>query len=368
MKGIYLFILSLFITIFVSGGAFADTTYTVKKGDNPKSIAKKFNVTAKAILQTNTIKSADLKPGTKITIPSKNKEALHKNKADSKYIKKAANNNNIKTLLHDDSASHIVKKGDTLMSISRKYSIAVQDIKEINELKSAKLRVGQKLLLKKTVPDEYIVRKGDTVWNIAKRFNIDPHVFMDNNGLESDSLIPGRTVLLKAAAGIPEPKIYTTVLSQSPMETVVESAPETSSLAELGLQDRLVLFAKKMLNIPYRFGGNTLVGIDCSAYVKKVYSLVGVSLPRSAREQFEEGKPVDNSELSMGDLVFFKTYAAFPSHVGIYLGDNLFIHASSRSKKVTIDSLETPYYIKRFIGAKRLIEGKSEQETTGQKS
>jgi peptidoglycan endopeptidase LytE len=367
MKGIYLFILSLFIAISLSGGAFADTRYTVKKGDNPKSIAKKFNVATKAILQANNIKLTSLKPGTKITIPSKKKEALRKDKADAKNIKKTARNN-IKTLLHEDSASHIVKKGDTLISIGRKYSIAVQDIKEINELKSAKLRVGRKLLLKKTVPDEYIVRKGDTVWNIAKRFNIDPQDLMDNNGLESDSLIPGHTVLLKAAAEIPEPKIYDTILSQAPMETVIESAPETSTLAELGLQDRLVLFAKKMLNIPYRFGGNTLVGIDCSAYVKKVYSLVGVSLPRSAREQFAEGKPVDNGELSMGDLVFFKTYASFPSHVGIYLGDNLFIHASSRSKKVTIDSLETPYYIKRFIGAKRLIEGKNEQETTGQKS
>lgn len=367
MKGIYLFILSLFIAISISGDAFADTRYTIKKGDNPKSIAKRFNVTTKAILQANTIKSTSLKPGTKITIPSKKKDAIRKDKADAKNIKKTASNN-IKTLQHEDSASHIVKKGDTLMSIGRKYSIAVQDIKEINELKSAKLRVGQKLVLKKTVPDEYIVRKGDTVWNIAKRFNIDPQDLMDNNGLESDSLIPGHTVLLKAAAEIPEPKIYDTILSQAPMETVIESAPETSTLAELGLQDRLVLFAKKMLDIPYRFGGNTLVGIDCSAYVKKVYSLVGVSLPRSAREQFAEGKPVDNGELSMGDLVFFKTYASFPSHVGIYLGDNLFIHASSRSRKVTIDSLETPYYIKRFIGAKRLIEGKNEQETTGQKS
>jgi peptidoglycan DL-endopeptidase LytE len=359
MKGIYLFILSLFITISVSGGAFADTRYTVKKGDNPTSIAKRFNVTAKAVLQANNIKSTNLKPGTKITIPSKKREAFRKDKPDAK---------NIKTLVHEDSAYHIVKKGDTLISISRKYSIAIQDIKEINELKSAKLRLGQKLLLKKTVPDEYIVRKGDTVWNIAKRFNIDPQELLDNNGLESDSLIPGRTVMLKTAGEIQEPKIYDTILSQAPMETAIESAPETSTLAEMGLQDRLVLFAKKMLNIPYRFGGNTLVGIDCSAYVKKVYSLVGVSLPRSAREQFAEGKPVDNSELSMGDLVFFKTYASFPSHVGIYLGDNLFIHASSRSKKVTIDSLDTPYYIKRFIGAKRLIEGKNEQETTGQKS
>jgi peptidoglycan DL-endopeptidase LytE len=123
-----------------------------------------------------------------------------------------------------------------------------------------------------------------------------------------------------------------------------------------GLQERLILFAKKMLDIPYRFGGNSLLGIDCSAYVKKVYSLIGVDLPRSAREQFHEGIPVDENNLSIGDLVFFRTYASYPSHVGIYLGNNLFIHASSKSRKVTIDSLDTPFYLKRFIGAKRLLD------------
>ena len=124
---------------------------------------------------------------------------------------------------------------------------------------------------------------------------------------------------------------------------------------------KIVLFAKKMLDIPYRFGGNSLFGIDCSGYVKKVYSLIGINLPRSAREQFTEGKSVETEELNIGDLVFFKTYASFPSHVGIYLGNNLFIHASSRSKKVTIDSLDTPYYFKRFIGAKRVIQDNNEK-------
>jgi len=57
----------------------------------------------------------------------------------------------------------------------------------------------------------------------------------------------------------------------------------------------------------------------------------------------------------MGSLVFFRTYAKFPSHVGIYLGDNRFVHASSREKKVTVDSLDTPYYVKCYIGAKRLL-------------
>jgi cell wall-associated NlpC family hydrolase len=63
---------------------------------------------------------------------------------------------------------------------------------------------------------------------------------------------------------------------------------------------------------------------------------------------------VGKEDLSIGDLVFFRTYAKFPSHVGIYLGDNRFIHASSGERKVTIDSLNAPYYIKRFVGARRL--------------
>jgi cell wall-associated NlpC family hydrolase len=83
--------------------------------------------------------------------------------------------------------------------------------------------------------------------------------------------------------------------------------------------------------------------------------MIGINLPRSAREQFHEGMPVDTGDLSIGDLVFFRTYASFPSHVGIYLGDNLFIHASSRGKKVTIDKITEPFYTKRFIGAKRVI-------------
>jgi cell wall-associated NlpC family hydrolase len=97
------------------------------------------------------------------------------------------------------------------------------------------------------------------------------------------------------------------------------------------------------------------LGIDCSAFVQKVYRFVDINLPRSAREQYVEGNPVNRKELSVGDLVFFRTYASFPSHVGIYLGDDLFIHASSAKRKVSIDSLDTPYYLKRFIGAKRIL-------------
>ncbi|RJQ14414.1 MAG: NlpC/P60 family protein [Nitrospiraceae bacterium] len=120
------------------------------------------------------------------------------------------------------------------------------------------------------------------------------------------------------------------------------------------LKDFLISVARQTLGIPYKFGSNTFMRTDCSGYVQNVFSLMGLQLPRSAREQFNIGEPVDRKALSLGDLVFFRTYAPFPSHVGIYLGNNLFIHASTFAKKVTIDSLNMPYYVKRFLGAKRL--------------
>jgi cell wall-associated NlpC family hydrolase len=89
--------------------------------------------------------------------------------------------------------------------------------------------------------------------------------------------------------------------------------------------------------------------------VQKTFAYLDLDLPRSAREQFREGAKVAKADLSPGDLVFFRTYAKYPSHVGIYLGDNRFVHASSRDRKVTIESLDTPYYMKRYLGAKRLL-------------
>ena len=109
------------------------------------------------------------------------------------------------------------------------------------------------------------------------------------------------------------------------------------------------------LGTPYRFGGTSDNAIDCSAFVLTIYREVGdINLPRTAREQFKIGTAVNRSELQFGDLIFFHTRRhAFISHVGIYLGDNLFAHASSRYG-VTVSSLESTYYNNRFIGAKRL--------------
>lgn len=109
------------------------------------------------------------------------------------------------------------------------------------------------------------------------------------------------------------------------------------------------------LGTRYRYGGTTSRGIDCSAFVRMLYLKTGeILIPRTARVQWNIGATISRSDLEFGDLVFFHTRRRYyVSHVGIYLGDNLFAHSSSRYG-VTVSSLESGYYDKRFIGARRL--------------
>lgn len=366
MNRIALFMSTFIVAILVSVCGYAATMYTVKKGDNPYTIAKKFRVSVDNLVEANAIDPARLAPGTRITIPSQGKKERIARAQDTRAVKESAplQRDRVDVLPSKKTPFHIVKKGDTLSSLSKRYSVPQQVLVEINDLRSSRLRIGQRIVLNRSEAMDYNVRKGDTIWNIARRFDLDPNELIEINGLESSSLKLNQKILLKRPAEREEThraelRQYETILSQSPEETESVNLMPEYEIEESGLKrlrERLVLFAHKMLDIPYRFGGNSLFGIDCSAYVKKVYSMIGIDLPRSAREQFEEGIPVDEDNLSIGDLVFFRTYASYPSHVGIYLGNNLFIHASSKKKRVTIDSLDTPFYLKRFIGAKRLLD------------
>ena len=116
----------------------------------------------------------------------------------------------------------------------------------------------------------------------------------------------------------------------------------------------ILSIAARHLGTPYRFGGATESGFDCSGFVRNVFSEVGMQLPHSAREQFNMGERVASDELQPGDLVFFRTYRRDASHVGIYVGDNLFIHAASHGKDVRVDSLDEAYYKAHWLGARRI--------------
>jgi lipoprotein Spr len=109
----------------------------------------------------------------------------------------------------------------------------------------------------------------------------------------------------------------------------------------------------------YRMGGMTKSGVDCSAFVQAVFAAAfGITLPRTAREQYRVSQRISRTELKEGDLLFFNTRGGV-SHVGIYLQNNKFVHAST-SQGVTVSDMFEPYYLKRFVGAGRLAEEKQE--------
>lgn len=133
-----------------------------------------------------------------------------------------------------------------------------------------------------------------------------------------------------------------------------------AELTEGGIEKQNIInVVMDWLGTRYDFGGQVRTGIDCSAFTRMIYASVAkAELPRTASQQSTVGRSVSKrTDLQLGDLVFFHTRRhAYVSHVGVYLGDNLFAHASSRYG-VTISSLESTYYSKRLIGARRLSEG-----------
>jgi len=298
------------------------------------------------------------------------------------------------TYSHADAKTvHTVQKGDTLQKISKRYHVSLPELKSANNLSSTKLSLGDKIVIPekgkassvssessrkgkmaesagKKAEQHYTVKKGDSLAKIAKQFNTTPDALKSLNGLHNNKLkLNQKLIVAKKAAPVREAQVEqsedraeklpydpktTPVIASAKIQQVKELS-RSEEVSDMDVKDRLMLFAKKMLHLPYKFGANGVSGVDCSSYVQKVFGIAGINLPRSAREQFTVGEKVDKKELAVGDLVFFQTYARFPSHVGIYLGNNLFIHASSKTKRVTIDSLEHPYYVSRYIGAKRLL-------------
>jgi cell wall-associated NlpC family hydrolase len=126
-----------------------------------------------------------------------------------------------------------------------------------------------------------------------------------------------------------------------------ESAPSRSRFDEI---------VHGLLGTRYRYGGRSLQGFDCSGLVQHIYNEYdGTRLPRTVTELFDTGGPVRRDEWRSGDLVFFSTRGQEPSHVGIYLGRDRFVHASP-GDGVTIASMQDPYYDRRYIGARRLLD------------
>ncbi|MCE5262962.1 MAG: NlpC/P60 family protein [Deltaproteobacteria bacterium] len=131
---------------------------------------------------------------------------------------------------------------------------------------------------------------------------------------------------------------------------------QRESRGEAYLREELVRSARSFLGVPYLWGGASAeTGFDCSGLTMTVYQLNGLDLPRTTREQFGLGTPVDRTSLEKGDLIFFGAPGDKISHVGIYAGNGLFIHAPGRGKKICADDLSKEYYSRAFIGARSYL-------------
>lgn len=300
----------LFIFVGLSQEVFAKE-YKVRRGDCLAKIAKKNGVTTQALMDANGLTSNALKPKQVLIVPDKGKKHITKSK---------------KTRPHNTDY-YVVKKGDTLQKIAKKTGFSVNQIKTMNHLNPKYLKIGQKIVLTRRGP----------IRELAVARTNDPDEFAEEDDLLDD-----------------EEEV---VLNENMLKAENHSDSNSELLGKWNSPYERSLFvrvAKGFLGAPYRLGGSSVRGLDCSAFVKKIYELFDVSLPRTAREQARVGLNVSRDELKEGDLVFFNTRRAF-GHVGIYIGNNQFVHAAAgRSRMVKIDTLDKPYYNKRFVKAVRI--------------
>ncbi|WP_457567383.1 C40 family peptidase [Desulfurobacterium sp.] len=261
---------------------------------------------------------------------------------------------------------YVVRKGDSLYKIARKYHTTVETIRRLNGIRGKLLRPGQRLI----VPGRSRFAK--------PRKSVATINMLEREAKELSSEVSEREQAIKALSELPPRDMYSitdTIETESELLSDAISTPldvpyDNWSLSILNLpkyrSSLLRILAdifKKYKNTPYVFGyNNPSRGLDCSSFTMRVYRKLGINLPRTARGQFNVGVPVDRKHLKVGDLVFFRTYARFPSHVGIYIGDGKFVHFSSSNHGLAISSLNSRYFRRRFIGAKRVLSEKKVRE------
>ena len=297
----------LFTSLVICADLAARETYKVQHGDTLLGIAGKIGVTPGSLKTANQMKGSSLKANQTLIIPSPKIKKVSKSKPSPLQ----------------QGGVYVVKKRDTLSGIARKTGVPISELREINRLAGSALKIGQNLSLTKPEPEEQ------------------PELLAEYMGDEPETETAEGAILSpdEAWAEIERRKKENAALLGK------WSSPDEPKL--------LVQAAMGFLGAPYRLGGFSARGIDCSGLVKKIYQFFDINLPRTANEQSRVGMRVARSDLSEGDLLFFNTRRR-GGHVGIYIGNNEFVHAASRKRGVRVDNLDTPYFNKRFIRAVRL--------------
>jgi len=389
--------------------------HVVQSGDTLFSIARKYHTPLKDLMALNGIAPTDLiHPGQELKIPGSSYRAK-KAKIPAKRTKRKEQPQKAKAK-PVKAVVYTVKHGDTLWGIAKKQKVSVAEIRRLNKMERKDIiRSGMKLLIKegtagteapgelaKTQKTEkiYTVKKGDTLWMIAKRNKTTVAELRRLNKMKRGDIIhTGMKLTVGYEKASPtrlaqkEKKRKKTANSKK--RSVRKSASEkktkvagrtsgsrkkssrkrkgaderiSSALAALNAKSKhgrsgggdynVIRTAKKFLGRRYVWGAEGPSCFDCSGFTQYVMrKSKGVKIPRVSRKQAYYGKYVTRSQLKPGDLIFFDTShrrRGYVNHVGIYIGNNKFIHASSARHRVVITSLNRPFYRARFKWGRRV--------------
>jgi peptidoglycan DL-endopeptidase LytE len=228
--------------------------------------------------------------------------------------------------------TYTVQSGDYLSKIGAKFDVYVAELKSWNNLKSDVIYPGQTLIVSSggttTTPppssgsSTYTVQSGDTLSHIAVRYDVSVSEIMSWNNLSSSTIYVGQKLSINGTSGG----------SETPSSNVVD-------------------IAKKYVGTPYAWGGTSPSGFDCSGFIYYVFNQAGQSIARTNTEGYYSKSSFVSSP-KPGDLVFFEnTYKAGISHMGIYVGNGEFIHASDSG--VVVSKLSNTYWNPKFVGYKR---------------
>lgn len=334
------------------------STYTIKKGDTLSKIAFAHGISLNNLMSWNNLNSTLIYPGNKLVV-SKGAAVAEKPAGNNNNSNKNSNSNTNNT----NASTYTIKSGDTLGKIAAAHGVSVNNLKTWNNLTSDLIFPGNKLVVSKSAAsiekpatnnnnnssnannnsntnsskaNTYTIKSGDTLSKIAAAHGISVNNLMAWNNLTSHIIYVGNTLIVGENA------------SQSNKQNSSNNGNSSSGQVSGSLID----LAQSVLGTPYVWSGATPNGFDCSGFIYWAFKNAGNDISRLSTDGYYNRSYIVNNP-QVGDLVFFEgTYKTGISHMGIYLGNNQFIHAGT-STGVTITSLDNSYWNKHFHSFKR---------------